>query len=98
MFKLEKLELHGDSMLPAGHVQTGHTLTLAHYQDDKKQHIDDVHQIEVGRQLVLTRGLTEWMNTSVIAEILEHGDDYVKFRTQTSIYLLTQEKDDECSC
>lgn len=96
MFTLEKLEVEEGqySRVSAGHVQTGDTLSifLAGKHMPPKE-IDDVHYIEVGMQVLLTRGITAWLNTSPVKEIVDIGDDYIKFRTNTYLYLLTQTRE-----
>lgn len=94
MYKLEKLQLEDgkDSMLPTGYSQTGDSLLLFLAGTEERKKISNIHQVEAGWQLLLTSG-THFLNTSPIQQILDMGDDYIKFRTMTSIYLLTNEED-----
>lgn len=91
MFKLEKLYLDPDkdSMLPAGYSETGNALTLFRWDTEEHKPIDGPKEVEAGWQLLLTRGLTRFLNTSMIAEIIERDASSVTFKTQTSIYKLT---------
>lgn len=97
MYTLEKLSLleGKDSLLYKGFKRSGNCITLVDYRDRTKfKQIESLLDIVPDYQIVLTRGF-DVMNTSLISEILERTPTSVKFKTQTSVYLLTYVKDDD---
>ena len=96
MFKLEKIYLDRDtySRVREGSIQQGDSLTLFLAGTKERKRIDSPSDVEVGYQLLLARSPFSWLNTSPIQEILERGEDFVTFHTQTSIYRLTEIKEE----
>ena len=100
MFSLEKLTVEDGkySSVRAGHKQSSDHLVifLAPKGEDKghkPKDIHDVHKIKVGWQILLQRGLGGWLNTSPVQEILEKGEDFIRFKTMTSVYELRKVED-----
>jgi hypothetical protein len=91
LFKLEKLSLDEDkdSMVPSGYSVTGNILYLYDYKTDEKEVIRGIEGVKTGWQVVLA-GLRDHIRTSPIKEIIYRTPTWVKFRTQTSVYLLTK--------
>lgn len=97
MYILEKMQVEEGkySMLPAGYRTIGTNLAVFLAGKYKATPIKNIHKIKVGRQVLLTRGFGTYHQTSPVSEILEKGPNYVIFKTQTSIYTLSEEHDDE---
>jgi hypothetical protein len=79
------------SMVPAGYTQSGRDLFTFNASDpDSLKQVEDIKKDVVpGVQLLLTRGLTDYLRTSEIVDVTEVvGGLLVK--TQTSLYLLEQ--------
>lgn len=94
MYTLEKLELMSgqDSMVSQGHRQSGSRLAVFLAGEHPPKEIKRVSSVKVGKQvLILGRGLTDYLHTSPVQEVLEKGKNWIKFRTRTSVYLLTKE-------
>lgn len=87
-FTLTKLSIEDGkySKVNSGYSQSGY-LSIA---QNGKVSVQDaqISDVTEGSQVVITRGLTSWLNTSPIKEILEVTPTSVRFRTQTSVYLL----------
>ena len=95
MYTLEKLSVEEGHYSPVGqgHRQSADTVRifLAAKGEDpghKPKDIKDIHKIKVGWQVLMTKGLTGWLQTSPVQEILESGDDFIRFKTMTSVYEL----------
>ena len=95
-YKLQKLSIEEgkDSLLPEGYTTHGTWLTLYDYATDKKVKFVNIESLDEGWQVVLSSGLRDYHRTSKIKEILERKENSVKFKTQTSVYLL-ERLDDE---
>lgn len=52
-----------------------------------------IELVIVGVQVLLTRGF-QFLRTSPITEIIERGEDFVVFHTNTSVYRLERHKED----
>lgn len=50
--------------------------------------IDNLFQVEEGDEVLVMRGLTSFIKTSPIKEIIMRNGTYMKFNTQTSTYEL----------
>jgi hypothetical protein len=93
-YKLEKLEVdEGEtSAVQAGHVITGELMLMprAFVSGGQPHTIDCVKE---GLQVLVTR-FDKFVRTSPVKEILETGEDHVKFKTTTSTYLLTRHEEE----
>lgn len=96
MFKLEKLSVDADkySAVHQGYIQKGDDFYVYLAGETKPEATEDLSKVVVGQQVSIMRSITSWLNTSPIQEILDRSDVFVKFRTRTSVYLLTKEQDD----
>ena len=66
----------------------GHTAQYIQWNDDRAGH--SIHDdIEVGRSCMLNPGIGYTWLTTVITEIVEQGEGYIKFQTKNSTYELT---------
>ena len=112
MFTLEKLTVEDGkySSVRQGHKQSSDRLIiyLAKNGEDKghkPKEIKDITKIKVGWQVLMAKGLTGWLNTSPVQEILEvgrreepasasgKGEDFIRFKTMTSVYELRKVED-----
>lgn len=91
MYTLTKVDLEEgkDSLLPTGYSSSLPWLSLYDYETDEVKKIDSIQEIEQGWQVVLT-SLRDYHRTSKIKEILKTEEDKIIFRTQTSVYEVTQ--------
>ena len=94
MFTLKKINImEGQlSIVDPGYSRTGRVLSLLTPSTSQYTHIDSIDDVEVGKQVLLTSGVCDYLRTSPVSEILERGRDFIRFRTQTSIYELTKTK------
>lgn len=91
MYILTKLQIEDgkDSMLPTGYATVGNSLSVFKYDiPDSVKGVKRLTEIKAGWQVYIAHH-----NTSKIKEIVEQSDTRVLFRTQTSLYELTQTKD-----
>ena len=100
---LRKLEIEEGktSALWAGYESNLPSMKLIAYDPDTEEQtydkvIESIQDVEVGKQ-VLLYSLTEFHRTSPIREIIEKKPGRVLFKTQTSVYELT-EKVEPCGC
>lgn len=97
IFTLTKLSVEEGqhSSVHEGHSTSGSNLIQFNWRDpDSKNTIDNVSQIVAGRQILLMQGIGSFHRTSEISKILSRSDDEVVFKTQTSVYKLTQRDED----
>jgi sensor histidine kinase regulating citrate/malate metabolism len=92
MFTLEKIRIldGANSMVGPGHRVLSTRLAVFLSGVHKAKEIKDVHEIQLGWQVLIGTGMN-YLNTSPVQEILDKGDSFIKFRTQTSIYELTEQ-------
>lgn len=96
MFTLKKLELEEgkDSMVPTGHESTLPDGILYNRDTGERKPLNSIQDIEIGCRVTLTSS-TRYHVTSEIREIISKDKDKVVFKTQTSVYELTQSNDDD---
>lgn len=96
MYVLEKLSVKEDaqSAVRVGYRLYGNKLFKHVAEKQKPKEIKRVTSIEVGKQVLLVGSWSEFLNTSPIEEILEQEDNWITFRTRTSVYKLTKVKDE----
>lgn len=89
-FRIEKMELlpGASSMIGRGEAYQGDDLALYDYETKEHKYVG-LRDVTEGWQVVLYHSFGRAMNTSKIAEILERTNNTVTFKTQTSIYKLT---------
>ena len=94
MFTLKKLEVEDGkvSALESGYTSTLPDGILYNRDTDKRKPLDSIQDVEIGCQVMLTSS-TRYHVTSEIREIVSKDRDKVVFKTQTSVYQLTQEDD-----
>lgn len=98
-YTLEKLVLEegADSLLPEGYISRNmQALTIFDYETNEVKKNVSLNDVTEGWQVLLFgRSLYDFHRTSKIKEILERTDTSVKFRTQTSVYLLTEQEEEQ---
>ena len=96
MFVLEKLNvMEGKhSAVHEGYRQSSDTLKVFQYPDEKAIEITDIHDIKIGWQVLVGRGM-QFLQTSPVKEIMESSPNRIVFKTQTSIYQLECIADDK---
>jgi hypothetical protein len=92
MYVLEKISiLKGQqSMVGQGYTKKSDKVHTFLAGEEEPEEIRNVQGIVVGKQVLVGRGL-DYLHTSPVQEILETGEDYVRFKTSTSIYELRKE-------
>lgn len=90
-YKLKKIKLKegGDSIVWEGHEQQGHTLQLVDLEKAIRKQIDSIDDIEIGHQVLVTRGIYEYLITSPVTMIVQKLGNRIIFETETSIYELS---------
>lgn len=90
MYKLEKIAIDEGkySSVGIGHIERGNQLSTFLAGKHEPKPIRKVSDIEIGLQVLLMRGLTGYLNTSPVKEIIEKGENYIVFHTNTSTYRL----------
>lgn len=91
MFTLKKIELEDGkvSALAAGYESILPEAKLYDRETDRLSNLKSIQDVEIGYQLVLLSD-TRFHTTSKIREIVSKDSDMVVFKTQTSVYQLTQ--------
>ena len=92
MFVLKKLKVEEgkQSAVQEGHTMNSPRLVIFLYGEHDPVEIYSIHNIKVGWQIGLSFG-GNYLQTSPVAEILESSSpNSVRFRTQTSIYELSE--------
>ena len=91
MYKLEKLELEEGklSMLSAGYTSRLPSMKLFDWETNEERFPETLNDISEGWQVVLY-SFTDFHRTSKIREIVSRDEKEVVFRTQTSVYKLTE--------
>ena len=92
MYRLEKLSINeGEySVVKEGHTQTSDKLMVFLAGEHPAKEIKDINKIKLGWQILVAKSLGGYLQTSPVQEILETGEDFVRFRTMTSTYELTK--------
>lgn len=95
MYKLEKISIDAgkNSAVDPGRKTLGENLNVLIPSETHPISINSLKHIVIGVQVLVTRGF-EWHRTSPIKEIIERGEDYVVFHTNTSIYRLEEIKEE----
>lgn len=89
MFVLEKIILNSgqSSMVGVGHSERSPNLMVFLHGEHEAEQIENVQDIRLGWQVLVERG-SNFLQTSPVQEILETREDYIRFKTRTSIYEL----------
>lgn len=95
MYTLKKLELEDgkNSMLPTGYSSTLPMIHLADYETEEIKPINSIQEVEEGWQVILS-SLTDYHRTSKIREVVSKEEGRVVFKTQTSLYELTEKQEE----
>lgn len=96
MYTLKKLLLEEgkDSLLPTGYSSELPNLDLFKYDTEEKKSIASLDEVSEGWQVILYSH-NEYHRTSKISEIISREPNKVTFKTQTSIYELTLQDEEE---
>jgi len=89
MYTLKKLSLvpGHNSMVKVGHTQDSNRLMIFKIGEEDAKEIDDIHKLEIGWNVILSRG-TKFLQTSPVQEVTKIDENCVHFLTWTSIYEL----------
>lgn len=101
MYRIEKLERDKPSKVYEGYVLTGNNLLTRIITEDENgitsisiQPIT-LEGIKCGMEVIVSSGVTEYIKTSPVQDILLQTDTEVIFKTQTSTYKLQEINDDD---
>lgn len=91
-YTLEKLDIQSGkhSKVRVGYKQNG-DLRLGTKDREVLKDVS-LEDVKEDMQVLVTSGLNNYIVTSPISEILEVGEDYIKFKTRTSTYLILEKE------